>query len=152
METVSQQVIINQALSVLETRMAYKKKRTLPFSSPQDTKDYLRLKMSEYEHEVFAMLLLDTRHRLIEYVELFRGTIDECSVHPREVVKTALAHNASAVIFAHNHPSGDAEPSHADRTLTDQLKESLKLVDVRSLDHIIVGAESAVSFAERGLM
>jgi DNA repair protein RadC len=99
---------------------------------------------------VFAVLFLDNQHRLIEYVELFRGTIDAAAVYPREVVKETLSRNAAAVIFAHNHPSGSVEASQADRMLTDRLKQALALVDVRVLDHIIVAGNATVSFAERG--
>ncbi|HGP3147634.1 TPA: JAB domain-containing protein, partial [Pseudomonas aeruginosa] len=102
--------------------------------------------------EVFAALFLDSQHRLLEYVELFRGTIDAAAVYPREVVKEALRVNAAAVIFSHNHPSGNPEPSQADKVLTQRLKEALALVDVRTLDHIIVGGEATASFAEQGLL
>ncbi len=122
------------------------------FTSPTLVKDYLRTKLASFEHEVFAALFLDSQNRLIQYVELFRGTIDQTSVYPREVVKTALQHNAAAVIFSHNHPSGNSEPSQADKLLTQRLKEALALVDVRTLDHIVVGGEATTSFAERGLI
>ncbi|HBO6068014.1 TPA: DNA repair protein RadC [Pseudomonas aeruginosa] len=122
------------------------------FTSPERVKDYLLTKLAGFEHEVFAALFLDTQHRLIEYIELFRGTIDSASVYPREVVKEALRLNAAAVIFAHNHPSGNPEPSQADKLLTQRLKEALALVDVRVLDHIVVGGQGTVSFAERGLL
>ncbi|HBO3907238.1 RadC family protein [Pseudomonas aeruginosa] len=122
------------------------------FTSPELVKDYLCAKLAGFEHEVFAALFLDTKHRLIEYIELFRGTIDSASVYPREVVKEALRVNAAAVIFSHNHPSGNPEPSQADKLLTQRLKEALALVDVRVLDHIVVGGQGTVSFAERGLL
>ncbi|MDZ4348972.1 MAG: DNA repair protein RadC [Xanthomonadaceae bacterium] len=122
------------------------------FTSPTLVKDYLRTKLAGFEYEVFAALFLDSQHRLIEYAELFRGTIDSAAVYPREVVKTALRFNAAAVIFSHNHPSGNPEPSQADRQITQRLKEALALVDVRTLDHIVVGGESTESFAERGLL
>ena len=122
------------------------------FTSPALVRDYLRTKLAGFEHEVFAALFLDTQHRLIEYVELFRGTIDGASVYPREVVKEALRLNAAAVIFAHNHPSGNPEPSQADKVLTLRLKEALALVEIRTLEHIIVGGETTASFAERGLL
>lgn len=121
-------------------------------SDPVQTRKYLKSKLRGYEREVFACLYLDNQHRLINYEELFFGTIDGASVHPREVVKRVLAHNAAAVIFAHNHPSGLAEPSQADRRITDRLKSALMLVDVRVLDHMIVGESEVVSFAERGLI
>jgi DNA repair protein RadC len=98
------------------------------------------------------MIALDSRHRLIAHLQLFRGTIDGSSVHPREVVKEALKHNAAAVIFAHNHPSGMAVPSHADELITQRLKDALALIDVRVLDHLIIGSEGLTSFAERGLL
>jgi DNA repair protein RadC len=111
----------------------------------------LALHLGPLEHEVFACLFLDNRHRVIEYQELFRGTIDGASVHPREVVREAMRTNAAAVIFAHNHPSGVAEPSQSDLRITQRLKDALALVDVRVLDHFIVGS-GIVSFAERGLL
>jgi DNA repair protein RadC len=107
--------------------------------------------LSEIEHEVFAVLFLDTRHGVIEYREMFRGTIDGSSVHVREVVKEALQANASAVIFTHNHPSGVTEPCEADKMITKRLKDALALVDIRVLDHLIVGSE-ITSFAERGIL
>jgi DNA repair protein RadC len=123
------------------------------FDSPQAVRDWLRLRIGSLPHEVFCILLLDARNRLIETVELFRGTLTQTSVYPREVVKLALAHNAAAVILAHNHPSGTAEPSNADEMLTRSLKQALDLVDVRVLDHFIVTAHaSPLSFAERGLL
>ncbi len=120
--------------------------------SPQDTRRYLSLRLGGYPYEVFGCLFLDNRHRVITFEELFRGTIDGAAVHPREVVRRALHHNAAAVIFSHNHPSGVAEPSRADRQITHKLKEALALVDVRVLDHVVVGHREAVSFAERGLL
>ena len=120
--------------------------------SPQVLRDWLRLHFAGLEHEVFVVLFLDTRHRLIDAVEMFRGTLTQTSVYPREVVKGALARNAAAVAFAHNHPSGSVEPSHADEFLTQRLKAALALVDVQALDHLIVGADQVVSFAERGLV
>ncbi|EGR2323851.1 MULTISPECIES: DNA repair protein RadC [unclassified Vibrio] len=121
------------------------------FSTPEATKDFLTYKLGNYEREVFAVLMLDNQHRLIEFKELFFGTIDAASVYPREVVQLVLETNAAAVIFAHNHPSGIPEPSQADKRITSRLKDALALVDVRVLDHFIVG-ESCVSFAERGLV
>jgi len=121
-------------------------------SAPANTREFLRAHLGPLEHEVFAMLVLDNRHRLIEYVELFRGTIDGASVHPREVVKETLSRNGAAVIFAHNHPSGVAEASQADEMITRRLRDALALIDVRVLDHLIVGDEKILSFAERGLL
>lgn len=126
--------------------------RGAQMSSPTTVRDYLTVKLAGYEHEMFVVLFLDNQHRLIEYVELFRGTIDSAAVHPREVVKEALARNAGAVILAHNHPSGWEEPSEADKHITHRLKEALSLIDVRVLDHLVVAGDRAVSFAERGLI
>jgi len=120
--------------------------------SPQAVRDYLRVKLAHLEHEVFMALFLDTHHRVIAAEELFRGTLSQTSVYPREVVKRALAHNAAAVILAHNHPSGVAEPSRADEYLTQTLRQSLSLVDARVLDHFVVAGSGVVSFAERGLL
>lgn len=119
-------------------------------TSPQQTRDYLRTRLAGYPYEVFACLFLDNRHRVIEYEELFRGTIDGASVHPREVVRRSLSHNAAALILAHNHPSGVAEPSQADRAITRRLKSALELVDIRLLDHIIIGSGEISSLAELG--
>ncbi len=121
-------------------------------SNPADTRAYLSARLRGYGHEVFACLFLDNRHRVIHYAELFHGTLDGTSVHPREVLKQALAHNAAALILAHNHPSGVAEPSRADEHLTHRLRDALALVDIRVLDHIVIGDGACVSFAERGLL
>lgn len=121
-------------------------------SSPQAVRDFLRVRLGGLEHEVFAVLMLDAQHALIEYVELFRGTVSQTSVYPREVVKESLARNAAALILVHNHPSGVAEPSRADEFLTQTLKSALNLVDVRVLDHLIVAGTNVLSFAERGLI
>jgi DNA repair protein RadC len=121
-------------------------------SSPRAVRDYLRLALAGREQEVFVVLLLDAQHRVIASEELFRGTLTQTSVYPREVVKCALKHNAAAVIFAHNHPSGVAEPSHADEILTRSLKAALALVDIQVLDHFIVAGSRTMSFAERGLL
>lgn len=126
--------------------------RGIQMTSPTTVKDYLTVKLSTYEYEVFAVLFLDNQNRLIEYVEMFRGTIDSASVHPREVVKETLSRNAAAVILAHNHPSGWVEPSEADKHITNRLKDALSLVDVRVLDHLVVAGAQTVSFAERGLL
>jgi len=121
-------------------------------TSPDETRAFLCGQLGGHPHEVFACLFLDNQHRVIAWEELFRGTIDCASVYPREVVKRALHHNAAAVIFAHNHPSGINEPSAADRLLTDKLKNALGLVDIRVLDHFIVGDGKPYSFAEHGLL
>jgi DNA repair protein RadC len=120
--------------------------------APQTTQAFLIAQLRDRPYEVFCCLYLDNRHRLIAFDELFRGTIDGASVHPREVVKQALARNAAAVILAHNHPSGVAEPSQADELITLRLKDALGLVDIRVLDHLVVGDSRCVSFAERGLL
>jgi len=123
-----------------------------PLANPRATRDYLRARLRDRDHEVFCCLFLDNRHRVIAFDEVFRGTIDGASVHPRDVVKLALARNAAAVILAHNHPSGIAEPSQADEMITGRLRDALALVDIRVLDHIVVGDGACVSFAERGLL
>jgi DNA repair protein RadC len=120
--------------------------------SPEATRAYLKLRLNAYPYEVFAGLFLDNRHRVIAYQELFTGTIDGASVHPREVVREALRVNAAAIIFAHNHPSGVAEPSQSDLRITQRLKDALALVDVRVLDHLIIGEGEGTSLAERGLI
>ncbi|MBS0442919.1 MAG: DNA repair protein RadC [Proteobacteria bacterium] len=122
------------------------------FDSPQAVRDYLQLQLAAREHEVFSVLFLDAQQRLLRFDEMFRGTLTQTSVYPREVVRRALALNAGAVILAHNHPSGVAEPSRADEFLTQSLKSALALVDVRVLDHFVVGKGQIVSFAERGLL
>jgi len=119
--------------------------------SPQQTRQFLSAQLVDYPHEVFACLFLDNRNRVIAFEKMFYGTIDGASVYPREVVRLALKKNAAAIIFAHNHPSGVAEPSHADEQITRRLKDALALVDIRVLDHFIIGDE-VVSFAERGLL
>ncbi len=120
--------------------------------SPHAVRDYLRLRLQGRPHEVFVGVFLDAQNRVLAVEELFRGTLTQTSVYPREVVKRALHYNAAALIFAHNHPSGIAEPSRADEMLTGALKQALALVDVRVLDHFVVGGDSAMSFAERGLL
>jgi DNA repair protein RadC len=142
----SAQQILAAARVVIEQQYA----RGQAMASPQVAREYLQMKLCGFPHEVFAMMLLDSQHRLIDYIELFRGTIDSASVYPREVVKEALARNAAAVILSHCHPSGVAEPSAADRALTVRLRDALALVDVRVIDHIVVGGTQTISFAERG--
>ncbi len=125
---------------------------TPAFDAPQTVKDYLGLHLAKLPYEVFAVLFLDSQHRLLRLDEMFRGTLTQTSVYPREVVRRAMDLNAGAVILAHNHPSGVTEPSQADELLTQVLKNALQLVDVRVLDHLVVGQGSVVSFAERGLL
>lgn len=143
-----------QLQAVLEMSRRYLQstiERNDVFNNALDVKRYLKLKLNDYPYEVFACLFLDNKHRLIQYEELFRGTIDSSAVHPREVVRSALRHNAAAIILSHNHPSGVAEPSQSDIAITEKLTSALKLIDVRVLDHVIVGDE-LTSFAERGLI
>ena len=121
-------------------------------SSPQAVRDYLRLSLGARPHEVFVAMFLDAQNRLLGCEELFRGTLTQTSIYPREVVKTALRYNAAGVIFAHNHPSGVAEPSRADELLTQTLKQALSLVEIKTLDHFIVAGSKTISFAERGLL
>ncbi len=127
-------------------------KRGSALTSPGAVRQFLKSRLMALPHEVFACLFLDNQHRVIAFEELFRGTLDSASVYPREVIKRALAHNAAALILTHNHPSGVAEPSQSDLQLTRRLKESLGLLDIRVLDHLIVGDGDPVSFAERGLL
>lgn len=127
-------------------------RRGRALTSPKEVFSHLQALLADYEHEVFALLLLDNRHRVIVFHELFRGTLDGANVYPREVVKTALEHNAAATVLVHNHPSGDPEPSQADLTLTHKLQDALNLVGVRTLDHIVVGHEGCVSLAEQGYL
>lgn len=142
-----------QAVVELAKRMLHEAARASPaLGSPQAVRDYLCLALARRGHEIFTVLFLDAQHRLIASEEMFRGTLTQTSVYPREVVKNALAYNSAAVILAHNHPSGVAEPSRADEALTRALQAALALVDVRVLDHIVVAGAQSVSFAERGLL
>ena len=147
--TDEEQTLIDQAIRCLERRYLVKSDI---LTSPEATRSYLKLRLGGLTYEVFSLLLLDNRHRVIGYEEVFRGTIDGASVHPREIVRRVIETNAAAVIFAHNHPSGVAEPSQADLRLTQRLKEALALIDVRVLDHLIIGDSESVSFAERSLL
>lgn len=147
--TDDQEALIQQAVACLEQQYLVQK---VAMDSPQASRDYFKLRLDGLPQEVFACLFLDNRHRVLAYEELFRGTIDGASVHPREVVRRTLEVNAAAVIFAHNHPSGLTEPSQADLRITRQLKEALALIEVRVLDHLIIGEGEGVSFAERGLL
>ncbi|MGO3344333.1 MAG: RadC family protein [Marinomonas sp.] len=144
-----------QLQAVLEMSKRHLKeqlKRDTVFSSAEHVRNYLSSQLRHSQREVFAVLFLDSQHRLIRYQELFMGTIDAAAVYPREVVKAALQYNSAAVILAHNHPSGVAEPSQADISITEKIKQALDLVDVRLLDHFVVGDGSPVSLAERGLL
>ena len=144
-----------QFQAVLELARRYMAERLMEadaLTNSELTRDYLRARMRDYPHEVFACLYLDNQHRVTAMEELFKGTIDGAAVYPREVVKRCLHNNAAAVIFAHNHPSGLAEPSQADIAITNRLKLALNTIDVRVLDHVVVGRGEVVSFAERGLL
>ena len=141
-----------EIIAVARRHIAQKFRRGVSLTSPEAMRDFLRLKLGTREYETFCCCYLDNRHRLIEFVELFRGTIDGASVHPREVVKEALQRNAAAVILVHPHPSGVAEPSRADELVTRRLKEALQLVEIRLLDHLIVAGDEVISMAERGLL
>ena len=138
--------------TLLAARQAIAKRfrRGATLSSPGLVREYLRVTFATLDHEVFCVLLLDTHHRLLSFQQMFRGTLDSAAVFPREVVKEVLKYNAGAVIFAHNHPSGVAEPSVADECITRRLKEALALIDVRVLDHLVVAGATFVSMAERG--
>jgi len=149
---IAKYVQLRAALELGRRYLAADLQRADALTSPAATRRYLKARMRHYEREVFACLFLDNRHRVTAFEELFFGTIDTASVHPREVVKAALRHRAAAVILAHNHPSGVAEPSRADELLTRRLKDALALVDIRVLDHFVIGDGDPVSLAERGLV
>ena len=144
----SAEEVLSQAWGVLAERI----KPGVVLSSPQEVKDFLRLAIGLLEYEVFCVVFLDAQHRVIELRQMFRGTVTQTSVYPREVIKESLQLNAAAVILAHNHPSGTPEPSRADEYLTQTLKTALQMVDVRVLDHLVITANAVVSFAERGLV
>jgi DNA repair protein RadC len=138
--------LVPAALAVIKMEPGHK------ISSPADTEEYLKLKLGRLGHELFCIVFLDNRHQVLGFEEMFRGTIDGTSVYPREVVKRSLELNAAAIILAHNHPSGTAEPSQADERITKRLKSACDLIDVRVLDHIIIGGSNTVSLASRGLL
>jgi DNA repair protein RadC len=143
---------IAAALELARRSLAEELKQRHSLVNPRDSGDYLRARLRHLPYEVFCCLFLDNRHRVLAFEELFRGTVDGASVHPREVVRACLQHNACAVIFAHNHPSGVAEPSSADRAITHELRDALRLVGVRVLDHLVIGSGEPVSMAARGLL
>jgi DNA repair protein RadC len=147
-EPATSEQILTAARQVLARRV----RRGATLSSPRAVREYLSVKLGALDHEVFGLILADNRHRVIEYVELFRGTIDGASVHPREVVKLVLEKQAAAVLLVHNHPSAVKEPSHADEAITRRIRDCLALIDVRVLDHLIVAGPDVLSFAERGLL
>ena len=142
-------IVIEQALAIIDARMFRHGEALI---SPRDSAAFLKLKLGGYQWEVFGCLFLDNRHRVLAFEEMFRGTLDGASVHPREVVRAALNHNAAAVIFSHNHPSGVGEPSAADRNITRQLRDALQLIGVRVLDHLVIGSGEPTSMAARGLI
>ena len=143
----TEEEILSAASTILEPRIV-----GTSLESPRETLEFLRTKLTRLPHEVFCCLFLDNRHRILAFEEMFRGTLNGTAVYPREIVKRALALNAAAVILVHNHPSGVAEPSRADQALTDRLRESLALIEVRVLDHIVIGDGETVSFSERGML
>ncbi|WP_430460904.1 RadC family protein [Thalassolituus sp. LLYu03] len=143
---------LQAVLEMARRHLAEELQRSDALTSPELTRLYLQAQLRDRDHEVFACLFLDNQHRVLKYQELFTGTIDGAAVYPREVLKQALANGAAAVILAHNHPSGVAEPSQADRAITVRLQQALGLVDIRVLDHLVIGDGYAVSFAERGWM
>ncbi|GAB2541182.1 RadC family protein [Rhodanobacter koreensis] len=143
---------IAAALELARRSLVEQLRQKPSLGNPRDTGDYLRAQLRHLPYEVFGCLYLDNRHRVLAFEELFRGTVDGASVHPREVVRACLRHNACAVIFAHNHPSGIAEPSAADRAITHELRDALQLVGVRVLDHLVIGSGEPVSMAARGLL
>ena len=146
--SVDEQATIDHALAILQQRH----KRGELLSSPECTKQFLQLKLSDRHNEVFGCIFLDNRHRIITVEDLFFGTIDGATVHPRVIAQKALTHNAAALLAYHNHPSGVAEPSQADKTITHRIREALALIDVRLLDHLVVSVDDCVSFAESGLI
>ena len=142
----------NEVLRAAQQVLAGQMRGREALTSPQVVRDFLRVKLGTLEHEMFAVIHLDAQNRVIDYAEMFRGTVSQTSVYPREVVKEALAKNSAALLLVHNHPSGVAEASRADELLTQTLKSALALVDVRVLDHLIVAGNTILSFAERGLL
>ena len=140
------------AFEILRRSLDEKLRERSALTSPGAVRDYLRFALGQREHEVFVCIWLDAQHRVMSFEEIFSGTLTQTSVYPREIVKKALARNAAAVIFAHNHPSGVAQPSQADELLTRELKEALALVEVKVLDHFVIAGNQAISFAERGLL
>jgi DNA repair protein RadC len=142
--------LLQGAMELGRRHLECKLRRGTPLGCPADTRRFLTARLRRHEHEVFACLFLDNRHRLICFEELFRGTVNGASVYPREIAKRGLYHNAAAIIIAHNHPSGVAEPSQADRAITARIRDAMALIDVRLMDHFVVGDGQIVSFAERG--
>jgi len=147
--TLTDDDILHAAEGILEHKLM---RSGEALTDPAASARYLKARLASYPYEVFACLFLDNRHRVIAFEELFRGTIDGCSVHPREVIRSCIKHNAAAVIFAHNHPSGIGEPSAADRAITVRLRDALEFIDVRTLDHFVIGSGTPTSLAQRGWM
>jgi DNA repair protein RadC len=145
-------VVLQAALEVGKRHLAERLQRGTALESADDTRRYLQAQLRDRPHEVFCCLFLDNRHRVLGFEELFRGTLNGTAVYPREIVKRAMHHNAAAVILVHNHPSGVAEPSRQDEILTERLKESLEMLEIRLLDHLVVGDGESVSFGERGML
>lgn len=145
-------VQLQAVMQMAQRHLAERMERSDVLTDPDATRQYLETRIGRQPREIFAAVFLDNRHRVLACEELFRGTLDGAAVYPREVVKAALTHNAAAVIFAHNHPSGVAEPSRADRDITRRLREALALVDIRTLDHFVIGDGVTTSFAEQGLL
>lgn len=143
--------LLQATLEIGKRHLGQSLRKQGPLSSPSQAADYLTVQLRDLKREVFAILYLDTRHQVIDYEELFSGTLNGATVHPREVVRSVLDHNASAVILAHNHPSGIAEPSESDAILTRRLREALELIDVRLLDHLVIGDGEFVSMSDRGM-
>lgn len=144
----SEEALIARACTILDKRL----RRGPLFERPEDVQNYLKLQLQGHQNEHFAALYVDTKHRMMAYEVLFTGTVDAAEVHPRVIAQRALHHNAAAVILAHNHPSGDPDPSTADRAITAKIKQTLSLVDVRLLDHFIIGQGDPVSMASRGML
>ena len=148
----AQPATTEQILAAARQALAHRVRRGASLDSPQKVREYLTVRLGHLDHEIFGVILVDQRHRVIEYVELFRGTIDGASVYPREVVKLALEKGAAACVLLHNHPSGVNEQSHADELITKRVAAALALIDVRVLDHLIVAGGSVLSFSEKGLI
>jgi DNA repair protein RadC len=148
LDVLTVQDIMDMAVELVEQRF----QRGNPLGSPDETRTFLKIKFHGYEHEVFGAIFLDSQHNVLAFDLMFRGTIDSATIYPREVVKQALSYNAAAVIFVHNHPSGVADPSEADKRITKRLTDALSVLDIRVLDHFVVGGVDVVSFAERGLL
>lgn len=149
---VERAVTEDEILQFAQQLIARKFKRGSKLNSPNDVQNYFMHKLSTLEHEVFCVLFMDNQHHVLAFEEMFRGTVNAANVYPREIVKQALLLNAAAIIIVHNHPSGEPEPSQSDRAITKQVKDAMALIDVRVLDHFIIGGDRCVSFAERGLL